>query len=40
MSIALQLTSPAGPVHLEEEIEVVGLGIQDPVGKDFDQITK
>ena len=40
VSITFQLTCPTRPVHLKEEVEVVGFRIQDSVSKDADDITE
>ena len=40
VAIALQVSSPTCPVHLKEEVQMVGLGIQNLVCKDVDEITQ
>ena len=40
VAVTLQMTGAARPVVLEEEVEVVGVGIEDAVGEDADEVTE
>ena len=40
VAVALEPACTTRPVHIEEEVEVVGLGIEDAVGKDADDVTQ
>ena len=40
MAIALQMAGTTRPVHLEEQVQMVGLGIQDTIGEDINQIAQ
>ena len=40
VAVALQTAGAARPVVFEEEVEVVGVGIEDAVREDVDEITE
>ncbi len=40
MTIRFEPAGTTGPIHLEEEVEVVGLRIEDAVGEDVDEVTE
>ena len=40
VAVTLQMTGAARPVVLEEEVEVVSVGIEDAVGEDADEVTE
>ena len=40
MTIALKMSSTACPVVLKEEVEMVGLGVEDAVGEDVDEVAE
>ena len=40
VAVALQTARTARPVHLKEEVEVMGLGVQNLVGEDADDVAK
>ena len=40
VAVALQLPGSARPVHIEKQVEVVGVGVQDAIGKDVDEVAQ